>query len=169
MTNVIKPVNLKNEGCVPTSTDCVRWVGPDIECLDLCYGDTVTNVIFQLACLVCSLKDELNVDSYDLTCLNIATCDVPHTFKDFMQVVIDKLCELQTLIDQAGGGAEALAQEIVTVAACFSAEFGPTATVSTYIQAIGTKVCEQEVTIANQQVAIQQLVDRVTVLESYHP
>ena len=39
-------------------------------------------------------------------------------------------------------------------------------TISKYIQAIGQKVCEQQVTIQNQQTAIQQLVARVTALEA---
>lgn len=163
----MKPLNATQETCNPISSNCVIWQGPDIECLDLCHGDSISMVIFKLACLVCQLKEDLNVENYDLTCLNLAACDIPRTWKDFMQVVIDKLCELQSLIGTEQS--EVVAEEIVTVAACFTAELGPTATMSAYIQAIGTKVCEQEVTIQNQQIAIQQLIARVEVLESYHP
>jgi hypothetical protein len=163
----MKPLNAAEESCSPISSNCVIWQGPDIECLDLCKGDSISIVIFKLACLVCDLKEQLNVDSYDLTCLNLDTCDIPHTWRDFMQVVIDKLCELQALITPEA--VEEAAEDIVTVAACFTAELGPTATIANYIQAIGTKVCEQEITIANQQIAIQQLIARVDVLESYHP
>lgn len=165
--SIMKPLNAMEQGCNPISSNCVIWQGPDIDCLNLCKGDTVSDVMFQLGCLVCTLKDQLDVDTYDLTCLDLATCDIPHTFREFMQLVIDKLCELEALTGTEEG--EATAEEIVVVAACFTAELGPTATISNYIQAIGTKLCEQEITIANQQVAIQQLVDRVAVLESYHP
>lgn len=164
MTNVIKALNSAKESCSPTTSNCVIWHGPDLKCIEVCKGDTITQVMFKLACLVCTLQDQLNVDEYDLTCLNLDTCDVPHTFKDFMQVVIDKLCELQALIGTEG--AEVVAEDIVTVAACFTAELGPTATIANYIQAIGTKLCELEITVANQQVAIQQLVARVDVLEA---
>jgi hypothetical protein len=164
---IMKPTNLAENGCKPQSSNCVIWQGPDIECLDLCQGDTISQVIFQLACLVCTLKDQLDVDTYDLTCLNLATCDIPHTFKDFMQTVIDKLCALTLLITPEE--IEAAAETIITVASCFSGELGVTATISDYVTAIGLKVCAQDVTIGNQQTAITQLIARVDVLESLHP
>lgn len=166
MSSSMKPLNATEQGCSPVSSNCVIWQGPDIECLNLCNGDTVSQVIFQLGCLVCSLKDDLNVDNYDLTCLDLEGCDIPRTWQDFMQVIINKLCEFEDLIGTEEG--EVVAEQIVVVAACFTAELSPTATISNYIQAIGTKVCEQEITIQNQQVAIQQLIARVDLLESYH-
>ena len=41
--------------CIPQSSDCVIWQGPDIECLDLCYGDNITTVLYKLALLVCDI------------------------------------------------------------------------------------------------------------------
>lgn len=165
----IKPLNSDTSGCNPTSSNCVIWQGPDIECLNLCKGDTISDVFFQLACLVCTLKDQLDVDTYDLTCLNLATCDLPHTFREFIQVVINKLCELEALIEAGSEEVQAAAGEIVTVASCFTASLGPTATITNYVQAIGTMVCDHEATIANQQTAITQIIARLDVLESYHP
>jgi hypothetical protein len=167
-SGMMKPTNLDNMGCKPQSSNCVIWQGDDITCLNLCKGDSISDVMFQLGCLVCTLKDQLDVDTYDLTCLNLATCDIPHTFREFMQFVIDKLCEFEMLIGDTEGSVT-IAEEIVTVASCFTAELSPTATISNYIQAIGTKLCEQELTIENQQTAILQLIARVEVLESYHP
>ena len=160
----MKPTNMKSAGCSPVSSNCVIWQGPDIKCLNLCKGDTISDVMFKLGCLICDLKDELDVDTYDLTCLNLANCDKPTSFLEFIQIVIDKLCELQACCDQQA--TEELAADIVVVATCFSAQLGPTATVTNYIQAIGQKVCEQDIIITNQQLAIQLLVDRVTVLEN---
>jgi hypothetical protein len=164
MSGAMKPLNAAEEACSPISSNCVIWQGPDIVCLDLCRGDSISIVIFKLACLVCDIKDSLDVDSYDLTCLNLDACDVPHDWKELFQLVIDKICELQALI--VPEEVEATAETIVTVAACFTAKLGSTPTISAYIQEIGTKVCEQEVTIQNQQVAIQQLIARVEVLEA---
>jgi hypothetical protein len=165
----MKPTNPKSSGCSPISSNCVIWQGPDINCINLCKGDTVSDVMFKLGCLICDLKKELDVSTYDLTCLNLAACDKPTSFLEFIQIVIDKLCELQACCDQ--DTTEELATEIVVVAACFSAELGPTATVSNYIQAIGTKVCEQDVIITNQQLAIELLVEKVAALENtvYNP
>jgi hypothetical protein len=165
MNGSIKPLNAASETCNPISSNCVIWQGPDIKCLDLCKGDTISMVIFKLACLVCSLKDQLNVDDYDLTCLNLDDCDIPHTFKDFAQLVIDELCAIK---EQLGLGEEIEtgAEQLVTVAACFSGDLGPTATMSAYLMAVGTKVCEQELTIQNQQTAITQILARLDVLEA---
>lgn len=163
----MKPVNSEELGCSPTSSNCVIWQGPDIDCLDLCKGDTVSTVFFKLACLVCTLKDQLNVDTYEFSCLDVATCDIPHSHREFMELLVSRICALETLIG-AGGDPDPVAEQIVTVAACFSATLGPTTTLTNYVTAIGQKVCEQDITIQNQQVAIQQLIARVTVLESYH-
>jgi len=162
-----KPINSGLNGCSPTSSNCVIWQGDDIECLNLCKGDTISDVFFQLACLVCKIKDQLDIDTYDFTCFDIATCNLPTSFREFIQVLIDKICELETLINEGESGIS-VAEDIVSVASCFSAELGPTATVNTYIQAIGAKLCSLESTVQNQQTAIQQLVSRVNVLEGYH-
>jgi len=160
-----KPINYKTDGCTPTSSNCIIWQGPDIECIDLCHGDTVTDVIFKLACLLCQLKSDLSVESYDLTCLDLDVCDVPTSYKELLQLIIEKLCEFQSLV---GTPDEQLpiAEQIVTVAICFSAELGPTSTINNYLSAIGQKICQQEITIQNQQLAIQQLIARVDALEA---
>lgn len=160
----MKPVNVKTLPCSPTSSNCVIWQGDDIECLNLCKGDTVSDIIFQMGCLLCTLKDQLDPDTYDLTCLDIATCDLPHTFREFIQVIIDRICNIEATCcnDQTSNSTNVTS---VVVAACFVNE-GVQQTISNYIQAIGQKVCEQEVTIQNQQTAIQQLVARVAALEA---
>lgn len=47
-------MNLSKD-CIPQSSDCIIWQGPDIECLDLCYGDNITTVLYKLALLVCDI------------------------------------------------------------------------------------------------------------------
>jgi hypothetical protein len=162
----MKPVNKKTLPCSPTSSNCVIWQGDDIPCLKICKGDTVSDVVFQIGCLLCNLKDELDPDTYNLTCLEIATCDVPHTFKDFIQLIIDRICNIEATCCTETEN-ESSNTETIVVAACFT-NGGAVQTLKNYLTAIGEKVCEQEVTIQNQQIAIQQLLARVTVLESYH-
>jgi hypothetical protein len=161
----LKPTNLGSKGCSPTSSDCVIWQGDDIECLNICKGASVSDVMFQMGCLLCKLKDQLDPDTYDLTCLELAACDVPHTFPDFIQLIIDRICNIEaTCCNDVQSNPNS--ELTVVVAACFSAEGGPLQTISNYIMAIGTKVCEQEITIQNQNIAIQQLLARVEVLEA---
>lgn len=57
---------MSNKGnCIPTSSDCIIWQGGDIECLDLCYGDSITQVLYKLALLVCDLSDSLRGEDGD--------------------------------------------------------------------------------------------------------
>jgi hypothetical protein len=86
----MKPLNLDKSACSPTSSNCVIWGGPDIECINLCQGDTITDVTYKLALELCSIMDSLNVTNYDISCLNIA-CQ-PKDFNELLQAIIDKLC-----------------------------------------------------------------------------
>jgi hypothetical protein len=160
----MKPVNVKTLPCSPTSSNCVIWQGDDIECLNLCKGDTVSDIVFQMGCLLCTLKDQLDPDTYDLTCLDIATCDLPHTFREFIQIIIDRICNIEATCCNDTQGSTPSTDEVV-VASCFTSG-GPVQTIASYIQAIGQTVCQQQVTIQNQQTAIQQLIARVEALEA---
>ncbi len=84
----MKPVNLDNSPCSPTSSNCVIWNGPDIPCLSLCKGDTVTDVVYKLATEFCTILDTLNVDNYDLSCLTLNGC-APKTFEELIQALIE--------------------------------------------------------------------------------
>jgi hypothetical protein len=163
--SVMKPINATELGCSPTSSNCVIWQGPDINCLNICHGDTVSNIVYQLGCIVCDLKDQLDPTTYDLSCLDIATCDTPTTFIDFINIIISRICNLETGESITTPGEEGL----ITIATCFTATLGATNTIANYIYEIGNKVCEQESRIAILETAVQQLTASVETLQSYHP
>ena len=91
--------NGSTQPCSPISSNCVVWQGPDIPCIDLCNGDTVSDVVAALATKVCDLIDatcECNPDvsAVDLKC---ALPDTPPTNLDeTLQAIIDYLCEVAT-------------------------------------------------------------------------
>jgi len=87
----MKPLNLDKGTCNPISSNCVIWGGPDIECIDLCKGDTITDVVYKLALELCIIMDTLNVSNYDLECLDLSC--VPQDFAELIQAIISKLCE----------------------------------------------------------------------------
>ena len=70
----MKPLNSSSESCVHTTSNCVIWQGPDIPCLDLCKGDTISDVVYKLATEFCEITDSLKVDAYDLSCFNLVSC-----------------------------------------------------------------------------------------------
>ena len=41
----MKPLNLDNSPCSPISSNCIVWQGPDIPCIHLCTGDTISDVV----------------------------------------------------------------------------------------------------------------------------
>ena len=72
------PSNKNQEGCNPISSNCVIWQGPDLPCIQLCKGDSISDVTAKLATELCDLLGQLstengnfNLDCFDLTCTNI--------------------------------------------------------------------------------------------------
>lgn len=81
-------------GCMPISSNCVIWQGPKIPCLNLCKGDTITDVLYKFATDYCALLEQLDPEKYDLSCLNSTSCTITD-FKDLIQALIDKICEVE--------------------------------------------------------------------------
>ena len=48
--------NNKSTPCSVVSSNCVSWQGPNIPCIGLCKGDTVTDVVAKLGELVCEIN-----------------------------------------------------------------------------------------------------------------
>ena len=40
-------------GCNNTSSNCVIWQGPDLTCVNICNGDTISDVVAKLAEQLC--------------------------------------------------------------------------------------------------------------------
>ena len=169
----MKPLNLDNKPCSPISSNCVIWQGPDIPCIKLCTGDTVSDVIAKLATELCTVLDILNVTNYDLSCFNLTACG-PNDFQALIQFLIEQICALQTEVNIVSDPATSPinttkstgAETLVTVAPCFVIGGVTVMTVSEYAQAIGTKVCDIISQIAQIDNLISNLNIRVTALET---
>lgn len=90
----MKPLNIDKTGCSNISSNCVVWQGPDIECINLCKGDSVTEVVYKLALELCSLMNTFDLKNYDLKCFSVGICQ-PQTFQEFINILISKICALQ--------------------------------------------------------------------------
>jgi len=90
----MKPLNIDKSGCSNTSSNCVVWQGPDIPCISLCKGDSITEVVYKLATELCIIMDTFDMKEYDLKCFAGGACK-PETFKEFIQLVINKICYVQ--------------------------------------------------------------------------
>jgi hypothetical protein len=83
-------------GCDNISSNCVIWQGPDISCIDLCSGDTISEVTSKLAIQVCDLitngvTSNPSLTGLDLTCLNIAG-QTPTTLVPVLQAMVTQIC-----------------------------------------------------------------------------
>jgi len=170
----MKPLNLDNSPCSPTSSNCVIWQGPDLPCIKLCKGDTVSDVIAKLATELCTIMDMLYIGNYDLTCFNLTACG-PNDFQALVQFLIDQICSLQNQVTTVSDPATSpvvnttrsnSTDTLVTVAPCFVVGNVTVMTVAEYAIAIGTRVCSiiDQIAIINAQ--ITDLLIRVTALEN---
>tara|TARA_R110002020_G_scaffold402606_1_gene612763 strand:+ start:862 stop:3108 length:2247 start_codon:yes stop_codon:yes gene_type:complete len=83
-------------GCDNISSNCVVWQGPDISCINLCSGDTISEVTYKLATKVCQLitdgvTSNPSLTGLDLTCLNIPGI-TPTTLVPVLQAMVTQIC-----------------------------------------------------------------------------
>jgi len=163
----MKPLNLDNKPCSPISSNCVIWQGPDIPCIKLCTGDTVSDVVFKLATELCAIMDQLNISNYDLSCFDLAACP-PQTFQQLIQFLIDQICLAQG-ITVTDGKVSGCPDCLVTVAPCFQVGNQTTMQLVDYVQMIAERVCSiiDQIDVINNQ--IQNLEIRVEILENTPP
>jgi uncharacterized protein YejL (UPF0352 family) len=85
----MKPLksNLDKKGCIPVSSNCVIWEGPDLCCIPTCNDDTVSDVIFNLSQEVCYHKALL--DLTDLNLGNLVAAD--RNLITILQAIINKI------------------------------------------------------------------------------
>lgn len=153
----MKPLNLDNRPCSPISSNCVIWQGPDIPCIKLCSGDTISDIVFKLATELCTIMDQLNVSNYDLSCFNLTACP-PEDFQALIQFLITKICELNGISpdDPKSSGCPDC---VVSVATCLrdtDPTLPSTIQLIDYVQLIATKLCAiiSEIDSINEQISV---------------
>ena len=150
----MKPLNYDNSPCSPTSSNCVIWQGPDLDCIKLCKGDTISDVVESLATELCNVMDQLNITNYELSCFNLVSCP-PKTFQELIQFLIDKICEIQNIDSNATENAATTCPDcLVSIAACFinddSGFVNQTMQLIDYVTLIGQTLCN----LINETVAV---------------
>lgn len=169
----MNPLNNGSTGCDPISSNCVIWQGPDIACIDLCKGDSISAVIFKLATELCTLLDDLNINTYDLACLNLGNT-APEDFKGLIQILIDRICELEGIAPVEPGVVAGCPDCEVNTCETFHYVNQTGDTVTTmqlvdYVLAIGNRICQITGQITTINNTLLQLDGRVTILENAEP
>jgi hypothetical protein len=166
----MKPINLDNSSCNPISSNCVIWQGPNIPCIKLCTGDSVTDVVYALATELCTIIDQVNISTLDLSCLDIIT-GTPTNINQLLQILIDKICELNNVSTTTPkrGGSSCPTDCIVSVASCLQIDGQTTMKLLDYVQLIGNKICLLLDSISTINSSLTDLTNRVIELESVPP
>lgn len=181
----MKPLNNDDKGCNYTSSNCVIWQGPDIDCIKLCKGDSVSEVVFKLATELCKVMDTLDISNYDLSCFNLTTCK-PDDFEQLIQFLIGRICKLEKCtgcVPDCDGNSTPTTTPtpdtgcpdcIVNIAPCFyyTNPLGDTVTsmqLKDYVIAIGNLLCSKVGSIATLQGIVTDHGARISALETAPP
>lgn len=159
-----------SNGCNNISSNCVVWQGPDISCINLCQGDTVSDVVAALAEKLCEITDgisnEPDLTGFDLKCA-LPSGATPTTLAENLQAIVTYICGLPT--DTGTPYTEP------NISLCSALQYdvgGTTITslpLSQYALLVGNKVCDILATITTIQTQLNSIDGRVTVLESFFP
>ena len=87
------PSNSNNKaGCDPISSNCVIWQGPDLTCVDVCTGDTVSDVVANLCTELAALMTS-STEVVDVAAMNKTTLlgEASSTLTGLIQQIIDNL------------------------------------------------------------------------------
>lgn len=165
--------NTITNGCNPISSNCVVWQGPDIPCINICTGDTVSDVVAKLATELCEVLDQTSLSNLDLSCLNLDPQDVPTNFTELQQLIIDELCSLGgrcTALEGGGGGSSSSAIT-ATLPAClqYTNQQNDLVTVlpiDEYAELVAARVCTliSDITTINSTLSNHET--RITNLET---
>jgi len=85
----------EKENCSPVSSNCVIWQGPDLQCINLCKGDSVSDVVYKMATELCKIQESTDVSMVDFDCLLTSCASNPNpeqTVAAILQLLIDNVC-----------------------------------------------------------------------------
>ena len=89
------PINNNNPPCDPISSNCVIWQGPDLPCVDICSGDSISTVIAGLCNIMVQLQDccASGSGSIDINNINQTTLEggPATTIDQLIQLIIDNI------------------------------------------------------------------------------
>lgn len=169
--------NTITNGCNPISSNCVVWQGPDIPCINICTGDTVSDVIAKLATELCTVLDQTSLTNLDLTCLNLSSQDVPVNFSELQQLIIDELCSLRgrcTTLEGGGGGSGPSTAITATLPVCLQYtnlqnDLVTVLPIDDYAELVAAKVCTILSSITTINSTLSSHNTRITTLENATP
>ena len=166
--------NTADKGCAPVSSNCVIWQGPSLSCINLCNGDTISDVVYKLAVELCDLQAHLDLSDLDLSCVVQAcqTCPEPvKTLSAVLDLIITKTCDIEQLITDLQNGTSDYIEPNLTLPACLQYVNAQGQNVTSvahtaFSSTMATKVCAMNTLVNNHTSQITGHENRIVVLEN---
>jgi hypothetical protein len=153
-------VPYESTGCLDIiDTDCIKYSGDPITCLEIATGDTLTEILAHLEDVICAMSPT-TWESYDYGCLLSVGSTAIETQEEFVESVAAILCEIMGTQEPGGlTSLSSIATSLTThtsqIAAlgthttldCFetiSGLPGPTASLSALLSALQQAICDHE-------------------------
>jgi len=170
----------EKENCAPQSSNCIVWQGPNLECINLCKGDSISDVVYKLAVELCKIKDATDMSLVDFDCLlnDCANTNNPEeTVAGIIQLIIDNVCCSVTTLTNVTNGLTSKTDNLyeepeLVLPDCLQyidpATGLPVTTLklSDYAVATAQALCDLRNTVSTQGNNILDLQVRVTALEN---
>ena len=154
--------NSNSYPCKNISSHCVVWQGPDIPCIDLCNGDSISAVVYKIAEQLCTVIDTFSLQEVDLSCL--ALSEAPISNVELIQALVDKLCYFNENCCSSTPGSTS--PVIVPLPECLQYDVGPTAIVELpideYAEYLAITICSMITDITALQTAVTTLQGQMT-------
>ena len=158
------PINSnKNSGCDPTSSNCVIWQGPDLTCVNVCEGDTISEIVAKLCEQLVTIQDNNN------TGINISLIDQ----SSLSSTAVTEEALIQNIINALGtsSGDHFDCTDVmdcnVVLPTCLAATYSPNMNMETYLEIIGLELCALATSTNNmRQGSVTSNTRRISELES---
>ena len=169
--------NTADQGCSPVSSNCVIWQGPDLPCINLCNGDTVSSVVYKVATDLCTIKTALDLSALDLSCLvsfctSVNPAPTTKTLPAVLDFIIDKVCCLNTKVDNLPAGGSSYTEPNIALPTCLQYNDPATGQPVTqlihnqYSLRLGNQFCTLSATVASHTTTLATYNTRITALEN---
>lgn len=167
--------NSNKENCSPVSSNCVVWQGPDLQCLSLCKGDSVSDVVYKLAMEICELKDTIGLTDIDLTCLVQVCQTTPQpakTLTNILTLLVNKVCCLSDIVKGIPKPGTPYVEPTISLTSYCSELTGGVLTslvLSDLVKRIATVLCDAWTKINLHSSQIAQNTSAITALQNAIP
>jgi len=161
------PINSNDpNGCEAISSNCVVWQGPDLPCVEICTGDTISSVIAALCEQLIECCEEAAINGFDIDVINQTTLDggPATTLETLIQLIINN-------IGGSTSGSEFDCDQvmkcIVNVEECLRSETTYTQmTLEDYLSFLSVLICDILQQLALHSSQMNGNSERITALEA---